>query len=46
MSEKIRATVLVDRDLWKEFRMLALKDDKTATDLINDYVEKYVEKNK
>jgi predicted transcriptional regulator len=36
--------VKVNIDLWREFRMLAIKQDRTATELLKEAMEEYLER--
>lgn len=41
---KEQLTCLIDKDLKKEFQIIAKKQDLTVTEIITDFVQDYVDK--
>jgi hypothetical protein len=39
-----RTTIIIDQELWRKFRIKALKDGKTASALLKEIIRREVEK--
>ncbi len=39
-------TINIDKELKTELRLLAVKEDKTLTDIVGELIQKYVNENK
>jgi predicted CopG family antitoxin len=37
-----KTTIMVDEEMWKKFRIRALKEGKTASQLIGELISKYL----
>ena len=46
MTEKTHLTVRIEKDLLKELKIIAIRQDTSVTRIVLDYIEKYVEENK
>jgi hypothetical protein len=42
VKERKQLGILIDPDLWKEMRMVALRNDMTATDALHAAMEEYI----
>mgnify|MGYP000944532898 CR=1 FL=1 len=42
---KQKAAFLIDEETWKKFRIITLEKKTTATNLLVEFIEKYIEKN-
>lgn len=45
-DKTVYLTIRIKPELKKEFRLIALQQDKTVTDILIDFIEDYVENNK
>lgn len=45
MSEKIRTNVVLDKELWRKTRQIALKNDVSASGIMNNLLKKFVDEN-
>ena len=45
-SKPVHLTINCDPELKKEFKLVALKQDKTVTDILLEFIKEYVENNK
>ena len=46
MSERTTLTIRIDKDLLKEMKILAIRQDTSVTQIIVSYLEELVEENK
>jgi len=46
MSEKKQIGVKINSDLWRELRKAALDQDRTATELLEEAIQDYIEKHR
>lgn len=45
-DKTVYLTIRINPELKKEFRLIALQQDKTVTDILLEFIENYVENNK
>jgi hypothetical protein len=43
--KKIRATFLIDEDIWQKFRAISITNKTNASKILNKYIEKVVKEN-
>jgi predicted CopG family antitoxin len=45
MKKKLsRTTILIDKELWKNFRIMAMKEGRSASALLEELIKKRLEK--
>ena len=43
MSERTKANLNIDKDLWKEFKIYAVREGRTMTDILVDFIKRTLE---
>ncbi len=46
MREKVRTNVVLDKELWRKTRSIALERETSASQLMNDLLEKFIKEDR